>query len=278
MHTDYPLSVLCAAFGVSRSGYYAWQSRPPCPRQQTDAVLIEQMHALFAHSRATYGSPRLHAALRQTGTRTSRKRVARLMRQQRWCGRPSKRFVPRTTDSNHDQPIASNQLAAEPPPQQPGRVWVSDITYVPTAEGWLYVAGVLDLYSRRLVGWAFGESLDTSLPLAALRLALSRQPAQAEGLHHSDRGSQYASAAYRGALAAAGLRASMSRRACCHDNAAMESFWSTLKNELVHRTNFSTRAQAQAALFEWIEVFYNRQRLHSALGYKSPVDYENQNN
>lgn len=278
MQAVYPLSVLCAAFGVSRSGYYAWQARPPGPRQQTDAALIEQMRGLFQNSRATYGSPRLHAALRQAGSRTSRKRVARLMRQQRWCGRPKKRFMPRTTDSDHNQPIASNHLAVEPPPQQPGRVWVSDITYVPTAEGWLYVAGVLDLYSRRLVGWAFSESLETSLPLAALRQALSRQPASADRLHHSDRGSQYASAAYRSALTEAGLRASMSRRACCYDNAAMESFWSTLKNELVHRSDFASRAQAQAALFEWIEVFYNRQRLHSALGYKSPVDYENQNN
>jgi putative transposase len=278
MQADYPLSALCAAFEVSRSGYYAWQSRPACLRQQTDAALLEPMRVLFENSRATYGSPRLHAALRQAGTRVSRKRVARLMRQQRWCGRPRKRFVPRTTDSDHDQPIAPNQLAVEPPPQQPGQAWVSDITYVPTAEGWLYVAGVLDLYSRRLIGWAFAASLDTALPLAALRLALSRQSARAECLHHSDRGSQYASAAYRGALAQAGLRPSMSRRACCYDNAAMESFWSTLKNELVHRREFSSRAQAQVALFEWIEVFYNRQRLHSALGYKTPVDYENQNN
>ncbi len=225
MQADYPLSVLCAAFSVSRSGYHAWRCRPLSPRLQRDAALLEQMRVLFEHSRATYGSPRLHAALRQAGRRTSRKRVARLMRQQRWCGRPRKRFVPRTTDSNHEQPIAPNHLAAAPPPAGPGQVWVSDITYVPTAEGWLYVAGVLDLYSRRLVGWAFGESLETSLPLAALPMALSGQPASAGLLHHSDRGSQYASAAYRSSQEQAGLCASMSRRACCYDNAAMESFW-----------------------------------------------------
>lgn len=278
MQHQYPLSTLCAALEVSRSGYHAWRSRAPSPRQQADQRLASQIRQVHQDSRATYGSPRVTAALRRAGTRISRKRVARLMRTERLCGRVRRRFVPRTTHSEHSLPIAPNHLAQLAPPQQPGRVWVSDITYVPTDEGWLYVAGVLDLYSRRLVGWAFAGSLETHLPLDALRMALGQRAVSSGLLHHSDRGSQYASTAYRSALQEAGVRCSMSRRACCYDNAAMESFWSTLKNELVHRRRFATRAQACAALFEWIEVFYNRQRLHSALGYKSPVDFENQNN
>ena len=278
MQHQYSLSRLCAALEVSRSGYYAWRARAPSPRQEADERLASQIRQVHQHSRATYGSPRVTAALRRAGTRISRKRVARLMRQERLCGRVRRRFVPRTTDSEHSLPIAPNHLAQLPRPRQPGRVWVSDITYVPTDEGWLYVAGVLDLYSRRLVGWAFAVSLETDLPLSALRMALGQGAVSSGLLHHSDRGSQYASTAYRSALQSAGVACSMSRRACCYDNAAMESFWSTLKNELVHRQVFATRAQACAALFEWIEVFYNRQRLHSALGYQSPVDFENQNN
>lgn len=278
MQTEYPLKSLCAALGVSRSGYYGWKGRAPSLRRQADQRLAEQIRQVHQSSRATYGSPRVAAALRQTGTRTSRKRVARLMRQARLWGRQRRRFVPRTTDSRHQLPIAPNHLAQAWPVRHTGQVWVSDITYVPTDEGWLYVAGVLDLHSRRLVGWAFGESLESSLPLAALHMALQHRAVRAGLLHHSDRGCQYASAAYRDALDRAGLRASMSRRACCYDNAAMESFWSSLKNELVHRRSFATRAEAREALFEWIEVFYNRQRLHSALGYMSPVDFENQNN
>lgn len=278
MQNQYPLSTLCRALEVSRSGYYAWRTGAPSARQQADARLAEQIRQVHQDSRATYGSPRVVAALRQAGTRASRKRVARLMRQERLCGRVRRRFVPRTTDSAHELPIAPNHLAQAPSAQEPGQIWVSDITYVPTDEGWLYVAGVLDLYSRRLVGWAFGESLETHLPLRALDMALIQGSARAGRLHHSDRGSQYASTAYRSALEEAGVRCSMSRRACCYDNAAMESFWSTLKNELVHRRRFATRGEACAVLFEWIEVFYNRQRLHSALGYKSPVDFENQNN
>lgn len=278
MEADYPLKSLCAALGVSRSGYYAWKSRPLSLRRRSDERLAGQIRQVHQSSRATYGSPRVTAALRQAGTRTSRKRVARLMRQARLWGRQRRRFVPRTTDSTHQLPIAPNHLAQAPPVRLTGQVWLSDITYVPTNEGWLYVAGVLDLHSRRLVGWAFGESLESSLPLAALQMALQHRAVRAGLLHHSDRGCQYASAVYREALDRAGVRASMSRRACCYDNAAMESFWSSLKNELVHRRRFATRAEAREALFEWIEVFYNRQRLHSALGYMSPVDFENQNN
>ena len=189
-------------------------------------------------------------------------------------GRQRRRYRVLTTDSRHQEPIAPNRLAEQPPPSRPDQVWVSDVTYIPTQEGWLYLAGVLDRCSRRLVGWAMGATLDAALPVAALRMAL-RQRRPAPGLiHHSDRGVQYASGAYRDLLAAHGLVASMSRRANCYDNAAMEAFWSSLKNELIHRRTFATRAEARTAIFDYIEGFYNRSRLHSALGYKSPLDYE----
>lgn len=180
----------------------------------------------------------------------------------------------RTTDSRHDQPIAPNRLASAPQPTKPNEVWVTDITYVETAEGWLYLAGVLDLYSRRLIGWAMGSGLETALPLAALQMALRQRRPEAGVLHHSDRGCQYASADYRCALDHHGCIASMSRKGNCYDNAAMEAFWSTLKHELIYRRRFATRAEATTAIFDYIESFYNRTRLHSALGFKSPLDYE----
>ena len=278
MEADYPLSVLCATFAVSRSSYYAWQKRPPSARAQKDQALLGCIDQIHQQSRATYGSPRIHAALRARGERLSRKRVARLMRQRQLSGRPPRRFVPATTDSRHADPIAPNRLTGTAPCLAPDQVWVSDITYVDTGEGWLYVAGVLDRYSRRLVGWAFADHLQTSLPLRALQMALTQRRPPAQLIHSSDRGSQYASAPYRAALQAAQALPSMSRAGCCYDNAFMESFWSTLKLELVYRTTFATRAQACAALFEWFEVFYNRSRRHSALGYKSPVDFETQLN
>jgi putative transposase len=274
----YPVNELCAAFGVSRSGYYAWLARPPSVRAQADARLTTQLCAAHDQSRHTYGRPRLVIVLRRQGQRVSRRRVQRLLRAVGRRGLQRRRWVPRTTDSRHDQPIAPNRLAELPAPERRDQAWVTDITYVPTEEGWLYVAGVMDRWSRRVVGLAMAAHLRTELVSAALRQALTqRQPAQG-CLHHSDRGCQYASAEYRHELAAHGLEASMSRAGNCYDNAAMESFWSTLKNELVHRQTFATRAQARAAIFEYVEVFYNRQRLHSALDYKSPVDFENQNN
>ena len=201
------------------------------------------------------------------------------MRGRGLAGRVRGRRRPWTTDSDHAQPIAPNHLGQRMAPvERPNEVWAADITYVPTAEGWLYLAGVLDLGSRKIVGWAMGESLDTDLPMDALRMALRQRQPKAGLLHHSDRGSQYASEAYREHLAAWGVDPSMSRRANCYDNAAMESFWSTLKEELVHRTRFESRAGAAAAIFDYIETFYNRERLHSALGYLSPVEFENQNN
>jgi putative transposase len=274
----YTVSDLCAALAVSRSGYYAWAGREPGPRAQANLQLEKKIAALFAQSRASYGSPRITAALRQAGQPCNYKRVARLMRQQGLRGRLRRRYRVRTTDSQHDHPIAPNRLAEQPPCTAPDQVWLTDITYIPTGEGWLYLAGVLDLYSRKIVGWAMSESLATPLPLTALTMAL-RQRCPAKGwVHHSDRGVQYASEDYRDKLAACGATASMSRKANCYDNATMEAFWSTLKHELIYRCSYQTRAQAQHSIFEWIEVFYNRTRLHSSLGFKSPVDFENQLN
>jgi transposase InsO family protein len=278
LSVEYSVADLCAALAVSRSGYYAWAARKPGRRAQANRQLEEKIAALFRASRESYGSPRITAALRLTGPSCNHKRVERLMRQQGLQGRTRQRYRVRTTDSRHDQPIAPNRLAQRPACTAPDEVWLTDITYVPTSEGWLYLAGVLDLYSRKLVGWAMGESLATTLPLGALAMALEhRQPAKGL-LHHSDRGIQYASADYRRLLRNHGVEASMSRKGNCYDNATMESFWSTLKHELVYRSQFQNRAQARQSIFEWIEVFYNRTRLHSSLGYKSPVDFENQLN
>ena len=279
MEDSYPIADLCAALDVSRAGFYAWRQRGPSQRDRVDATLGEEIGTLFERSRRTYGSPRLHRALQRAGRACGRHRVARLVRGRGLAGRVRGRRRPWTTDSDHEQPIAPNRLGQrETPVERPGDVWAADITYVPTDEGWLYLAGVLDLGSRRVVGWAMGESLETSLPMDALRMALHQRQPNTGLLHHSDRGCQYASELYREHLAAWKLTPSMSRRGNCYDNAAMESFWSTLKEELVHRTRFETRAQAASAIFDYIETFYNRERLHSALGYLSPVEFEEQVN
>jgi len=279
MSADYPMNVLCDTLAVSRSGYHAWASRLPGPRARADAALLPLIARAHGESRQTYGSPRIRHWLRENGHRCGRSRIARLMRDIGLSGRQRRRFRPLSlTDSNHDLPVAPNLLAHRQPTLRPNAVWVADITYVPTDEGWLYVAGVLDRCTRRCIGWAFDDTLATTLPLAALEMALKQRRPPAGLVHHSDRGVQYASAAYRQRLALAGVIPSMSRRGNCYDNALMESFWSTLKRGLIHRTHFATRAQARAAIFEWVEVFYNRTRFHSALGYKSPVDFETQLN
>ena len=279
MEDAYPVSDLCAAFDVSRAGFYAWRQRGPSERERTDEAMGVEIDALFVRHRRTYGSPRLHRALRRAGHACGRHRVARIMRRRGLAGRVRGRRRPWTTDSDHTQPIAPNRLGQrEAPVERPNEVWAADITYVPTSEGWLYLAGVLDLGSRRVVGWAMGESLETSLPMDALRMALRQRQPTGGLLHHSDRGCQYASEAYRAHLAAWNVTPSMSRRGNCYDNAAMESFWSTLKEELVHRTHFESRAQAASAIFDYIEIFYNRERLHSALGFMSPVEFEKQSN
>ncbi len=279
MAPEYPIADLCQALAVTRSGYHAWRARRPGPRAQANAALLPLIEQAHVESRRTYGSPRVHRWLVQRGHGCGRHRIARLMRQASWRSLSRRRFRPLSlTDSHHDLPISPNRLRELTASMRRDTVWVADITYVNTDEGWLYVAAVVDRCTRRCVGWAMGESLATSLPLAALNMALAHRQPPVGLIHHSDRGVQYASESYRQRLAAAGVVPSMSRRGNCYDNALMESFWSSLKRELVHRVHFATRAQARAALFEWIEIFYNRERLHSALGYQSPVDFETQLN
>ena len=280
MKRDYPILSLCANLEVSPSGYYDWQQRrtTPGPRAAANQTLAKQIRVIHAQSRQTYGSPRIVAALRQQGCHHGRNRIARLMRAEGLCGRQKGRYRVQTTDSNHDQPIAPNLMAQAPKVTQPNQIWASDITYIETQEGWLYLAAILDRYSRKIVGWAMSEHIDTALVLKALDMALLHRRPPVNLLLHSDRGVQYASAEYRRALAQAGLVASMSRKGNCYDNATMESFWSTLKLELVYRRDFVTRSQARTQIFDYIESFYNRQRTHSALDFQSPVDFELLNN
>jgi transposase InsO family protein len=280
MKANHCVSVLCETLEVSTSGYYDWRhrQRQPAKRAQQDHQLKEQIRRIHKESHQTYGSPRIQFELSQSGQVHGRNRIARLMRQQKLCGRAKGRFRVRTTDSNHDHPIAPNRLAEGPAPTAANRIWLGDITYIRTGEGWLYLAGVMDRYSRRIVGWAMDQNIDTRLVLAAWEMAQSQRQPAPELVFHSDRGSQYASGDFRQALASSQTQASMSRQGNCYDNAVMEAFWSTLKMELVYRQDFATRRQAREAIFEYIEVFYNRQRRHSALGYKSPSAFENQTN
>lgn len=279
MSAEYSLHQLCAAFGVTRSGYQAWARRAPSSRAQRDADLLKLLRQGHEESRGTYGRPRLLVWLARRGVRCGHSRAWRLLCAAGLSQKRRKKFRPMSlTDSDHDLPVAPNRLLGQPQPVRPNAMWLADITYVPTDEGRLYVAGILDHCTRRCIGWAMGDSLATPLPLAALDMALTHRRPPPGLLHHSDRGVQYASQTYRQALTQAGAISSMSRRANCYDNAMMESFWSTLKRDLIHRRHFATRAQARAAIFEWIEVFYNRTRLHSALGYQSPVDFESQLN
>lgn len=274
MSHEHPTKTMCEVLEVSRSGYYQWQSARASARALKTKAIRAKIASVHAASRGTYGSPRVTVALHKQGEAVGRNRVARLMKEAGLHGRQARRYRVRTTDSAHNEPIAPNLLPKASVPTKPDEVWVTDITYVETGEGWLYLAGVLDLYSRRLIGWAMGSSLKTALPLAALHMALRKRRPGAGLLHHSDRGCQYASAAYRSTLAGHGCIASMSRRGNCYDNATMESFWSTLKHELIYRRRFATRSEATTAIFDYIESFYNRIRLHSSLGFKSPLDYE----
>jgi len=280
MKTEHPIRSLCAVLEVSSSGYYDWVARQtqPGPRAQENVRLAAQILQIHQASRQTYGSPRIQFELSQTGQVHGRNRIARLMRQQNLCGRVKGRFRVRTTDSNHDQPIAPNRLAELSAPTAADQIWLGDITYIPTEEGWLYLAGVMDRYSRRIVGWAMDQNIDTRLVLAAWEMAKTQRQPAPELVFHSDRGSQYASTDFRQALATSHTQPSMSRKGNCYDNAAMEAFWSTLKLELVYRQSFATRQAARAAIFEYIEIFYNRQRRHSALGYATPATFENQTN
>jgi putative transposase len=263
--------------GVARSGYYAWRRKKQSPRQAMNVELSQHIERVFREEKGRYGSPRITVALRRQGRPCNHKRVERIMRQKGLQARSKRRWRPRTTDSKHPHPIAPNLLQERPKPQAINQVWLEDITYLPTSEGWLYLAGVLDLCSRRLVGWSMQETLETRLPLAALEMALQRRGHPAAVIHHSDRGCQYASQEYRSALAQNGLIASMSRKANCYDNAAMESFWSSLKTELQdERLERLPKEAVRQIVFEYIESYYNRTRLHSSLNYQSPVEFETQ--
>jgi transposase InsO family protein len=269
----FPVRLLCRILGVSRAGFYACQQRPPSPRAQADARLGLEIAAIHARSSQRYGSPRIHADLAARGCHTGRKRVARLMRARGLAARRRRQFRV-TTDSRHRFPIAPNVLARQFERTAPDQAWVTDITYIPTSEGWLYLAVILDLWSRFAVGWAISARVTRELTLNALRMALARRRPPLGLLHHSDRGSQYASGDYQAALAQHGIVGSMSRRGDCWDNAVAESFFATLKVELVHEAAWKTRAAARAEIFAYIEGFYNGQRRHSALDYLSPRAFE----
>lgn len=273
---DYPVRLMCRVLGVAAAGYYAWRKhRSPTAHAIADERLLLNIRAVYRASGGTYGAPRVHSELSKAGIHVGRKRVARLMQENGLVARPPRRWV-RTTDSAHSYPLAPNRLARrfDVNGVTINQVWVSDITYVPTREGWLYLAVVLDLASRRVVGWAMRETPDAELALTALRMALAARRPRPGLLHHSDRGVQYACTAYRALLAAHGIEASMSRRGDCWDNAVAESFFATVELELIARQRWATRAAARRALFAYIETWYNRRRGHSTLGYRSPVSYE----
>jgi putative transposase len=274
MSAHYKVAWLCEALLVSRSGYYDWKKRrrAPGPREVENARLRQCIRKEFTRSRQTYGSPRLARAL---GCPGKRNRIARLMRLERLFARQRSKYRVATTDSRHGGPIAPNRLRGLAV-QRLDQVWATDATCVLTGQGWLYLVAVLDLFSRRVIGWAMSPLLDAPLVIAALRMALSqRRPTQAL-IIHSDRGSQFASAAYRHLLTQHGLVPSMARKGNCYDNAFIESFWSTLKYELVYHRRFATLAEARTAIFDYIETFYNRTRLHSSLDYQSPNHFESQ--
>lgn len=271
---SYPVKRLCQLVGVSRAGYYAWARRGPAQRVQADTALTAEIRTIHAQSRATYGNPRVHATLCAAGTRVSRKRVIRLMQAAglRGCDR---RQTVRTTVSDPTATPAPNLVQRQFDAGGLNRVWVTDITYLATDEGWLYLAALLDGCSRRVVGWALADHLRTELALEALSMAVrERRPARGTLIHHSDRGCQYTADAYQTMLSAQGIRCSMSRTGNCLDNAMAESFNATLKRELLPAGGWPTKTAARAAVFEWITVFYNRQRLHSSLGYRAPVGFE----
>ena len=269
-----PVTTLCRVLEVSRSGFYAWEDRDPSKRSMDDEKLCVEIVAIHKASRGTYGSPRVHAELQALGIAVSRKRVARLMRTLGLESPRKKRFKA-TTDSKHDMPVADNVLDRQFEVEAPDLAWVTDITYVWTDEGWLYLAAILDLFSRRVVGFAMSDRIDRALVLQALKLAAGRRVPNAGLTHHSDRGSQYASSDYRKALGDLDIVCSMSRKGNCWDNAVAESFFATLKTELVYRRRFATRAEAREAIFDFIETFYNSHRRHSTLGYLSPMEFEN---
>jgi putative transposase len=270
-----PVRATCRLLGVRPSGYYAWtRRRPPCRRAARELQLIESIRLVHQQSQGRYGSPRVHQALKKRGVICSRKRVAELMRQAQIRSTRHRRFRVKTTDPNHGHPPAQNLLDRKFGREAINQAWVGDITYVATDQGWLYVASVMDLCSRRIIGWSTADHLRAELAEAALSMAI-RERCPAEGLlHHSDRGVQYACGGYQAILERHGITCSMSRSGNCYDNASMESFFKTFKVELVYQEHYATREEARRSIHSYIEVFYNRQRLHSSLGYRSPAEYE----
>ena len=273
---QWPVELQTRVLGVSRSGYYAWRDRPVSERQRRRDRLTEQIRRVHQDSRRTYGSPRVHKELRAKGVACNVKTVARLMRDNDLVAKTRRRFRVRTTDSNHALPIAPNRLDRRFHAPGPNQSWVADLTYVPTDEGWLYLAAVLDLYSRRVVGYAMADHLKASLAVDALTQAISdRGGCELAGLlHHSDRGVQYACGDYQAMLRAYGIEASMSRTGNCYDNVAMESFFGTLKTELIYHERYATRDAARRSIADYVEKFYNTRRRHSTLGYVSPAEFE----
>jgi len=271
---EWPVRVMCDVLGVSPAGYYAWRPRPESARAADNRRLLAHVRRLQVLHQGRYGSPRIHAALRAEGRGVSRGRIERLMRQHGIRAAAARRFRPVTTDSRHGLPVAPNLLEQCFKASAPNQVWLADLTYVPTGEGWLYLAAVLDLATRKIVGWAMRDHLRTELAAAALVMATQRQRPGPGLIHHSDRGSLYAAGQYRQLLAKAGMKASMSRKGNCYDNAPMESFFHTLKVELVHQRRWATRDEARRDLFSYVEGYYNRHRMHSALGYLSPDQAE----
>lgn len=271
---EWPVNVLCAVMGVSRSGFYAWRTRPESARSQRHRALLGEMRSIHQENhKDAYGSPRLYRELLVRGYEVCENTVAALMQTHEIRSSVQRKFR-HTTDSNHSYPVAENLLEQAFEQEKPNTVWVSDLTYIPTREGWLYLVCVLDLYSRKVVGWSMGTRMTKELMLSALEMALLRRRPDAELMHHSDRGSQYASQSFRKLLRDEGITCSMSRKGNCYDNAVMESFFASLKKELIYQSDYLTREEARRSVFEYIEVFYNGERLHSSLGYVSPNEYE----
>jgi putative transposase len=272
---DFPILVMARVLGVSKAGYYAWQQRPPSPRAQADGALLQRIRTIHASSRQTYGAPRVHAALRAEGLRHSRKRVARLMREAGLAGASQRRGGPVTSRRETERRPATDPVRREFRAEGPDQLWVSDITFIPTAAGFLYLAIVLDAWSRKIVGWAMANHLRTELVLDALEMAIGQRRPRGVVLH-SDQGSQYTSLAFGMRCKEAGVRPSMGSVGDAYDNAMAESFFASLEAELLARRKFRSQAEARMACFSYIEAFYNPRRLHAALGYRSPSDYEEQ--
>lgn len=268
---EFPISLMCEVIGVSRGGYYSWLRRPESKRNIENRNLKTEIRSIHAQSKRIYGSPKVYEELKDRGIRCSLKRVTRLMREDGLYAKTTKKFKA-TTNSRHSRPVAENILERKFNQDAPNKAWVSDITYIPTREGWLYLSTVIDLYSRSVVGWGMKERMTTQLVTDAFNMALMKRTPPL--IHHSDRGSQYASDEFQKLLREHGVQCSMSGKGNCYDNAVAESFFGTLKKELVYFEDYKTRDEAKRSIFEYIEIFYNRKRRHSSLGYKSPVEFE----